>query len=780
MIRWFLGPEGMGDFNQWALVFLNLPTSLEALLAALLVLVLILLSLKNLKRLPGGWIKATLFSLRILFLAGLLLLWLAPAVQLRKVVHKKSHVWVLVDQSRSMGLGAGTGSPTRYGMVREFFEKNSDWLKELSLRHHLHFSGFDGGIRSLSQEQLKKTDPPTGDYTAIGAAIQGVQEGFRSQEIAGILLFSDGVSNPPATPQPDTKQLLEGMKTEGVAVIAFGAGGTEKVRDLAVRDVRYDGFAFVHNKMTIEVDISSRGYPLRDVQVNLETGGRNVVSKQLSVPSGGQASIVFSFTPNKVGRFVYTVGVPLSPDDAISENNSRSFIVDVIRDKIRVLHVCGHPSFDQQFLRRFLKNNPNVDLISFFILRTNSDLQLIPENELSLIPFPTEELFSRQLHTFDLLVFQDFTYRGYQMKQYLPNIRRYVIDGGAFLVVGGDLSFGPGGYDGTEVERILPFQIDGGAEADTAAFKMRVTEEGLHHPIMQILREPEANAELWKQVPELRGVNLGLEPYFDTLVLARHPKLQRSGKGAPVIGVRQVGKGRVMALGVDSTWRWHMDDVAGGGTGELYRAFYSNAVRWLIKDPELKHLNIRTDRPVAAPGENIRLNLHLTDENFQPRSNARLKISTYAPGSETPLHTAEVMTDEEGLADHSFKAPVAEGMLRLVVESEGSHSPAQVGAVQAGGVDDMDELLVFVTSRSGEYDEVSVDFDHLADIAEKSGGRFYTLPKTMGDEKPFNRTTSARIGKKRDIPIWDNAYVLFLLTALIALEWWWRKRRRLN
>ena len=129
--------------------------------------------------------------------------------------------------------------------------------------------------------------------------------------------------------------------------------------------------------------------------------------------------------------------VPVDPEERIVQNNRLDFTLKVIRDRLRVLQVSGHPSWDERFLRQLLKENPSVDLISFFILRTPTDQSGAPSSELSLIPFPTRQLFTEELHTFDIVIFQDFDYLPYNMSHYLGNIRDFVKDaGGGFLMIG--------------------------------------------------------------------------------------------------------------------------------------------------------------------------------------------------------------------------------------------------------------------------------------------------------------------------------------------------------
>ena len=112
----------------------------------------------------------------------------------------------------------------------------------------------------------------------------------------------------------------------------------------------------------------------------------------------GRGTASFRSPPTQVGRFAYEVSIPTAPDDAVPGNNSFQVVVRVVRDRMRVLQVCGSPSYDQKFLRLFLKEDPSVDLVSFFILRTEEDLGAgWHTQELSLIQFPYDRLFSEDL-----------------------------------------------------------------------------------------------------------------------------------------------------------------------------------------------------------------------------------------------------------------------------------------------------------------------------------------------------------------------------------------------
>ena len=145
--------------------------------------------------------------------------------------------------------------------------------------------------------------------------------------------------------------------------------------------------------------------------------------------------------------------------EALTENNHKDFPLSVARDKIRVLLVCGSPTWNYRFLRQALKHDPSIDLISFVILRTPTDVVNVPESQLSLIPFPTQRLFTQELKNFDLIIFENFSFQFYFPWYYLENVRKYVMEGGAFAMIGGSLAFAQGGYAETPIEDILPISL---------------------------------------------------------------------------------------------------------------------------------------------------------------------------------------------------------------------------------------------------------------------------------------------------------------------------------
>ncbi len=540
---------------------------------------------------------------------------------------------------------------------------------------------------------------------------------------------------------------------------------------MIIAEVGYDDFAFVRNAVSVQVEVEVNGYddPLV-LPVTLRRDETLLATRMLqTTPGKRRYTLDFEFVPESVGKAVFTVEVTTAPGERISVNNKRQFVIRVIRDKIRVLQVVGRPSWDERFLRKLLKKNPNVDLISFFILRTSASLDVARRNELSLIPFPTRELFEEQLGSFDLIIFQNFTYRGYQMRQYLPLIRDYVRAGGGFVMIGGDLSFASGGYTGTPIEEFLPVTLPrGGKLVDLARFKPVLTEAGRYHPITMLDIVPEANAEAWAKLPPLSGSNrvAGLAP--GGLALTTHPTLKSADGPSPVISVREFGDGRVLAVTSDSTWHWDLLAVGEGGDSRNFYKFWGNAIRWLIQDPDLKPLRVHADRDRYPLGVSVTMVARAFGPDYTPAEDAEInfQVTRRRDGSEADgakdTVAAVCRTDAAG-----------ECVVRLTPPRDGGwtiEASATIGEVELS-----DEDLFIVATDPIELRQTAARRDTLTRLARAGGGSI----RDLGDGLEGLNLVEPRvlkINRRRDVPLWSSVWLLLIAVLLPSIEWFLRRR----
>jgi uncharacterized membrane protein len=753
-------------FNAWRLTTLTPLPHWAVGLLALACLAAVVLAWRGLRAEPRPARRAVLLVLRAVAAVLALLVLLEPALELLRTARVRNRFAVLVDTSRSMRFPEERGEQSRSKAAAAFLRDARGELARLSDRVDVEYYGFSGDVAPTSADAAAQELPALGSKTDVLGALEAVAAGAggtgSGRKLAGALVVSDGADNV-GLAEGVTEAARKRLEALGFPVNA-AALGHDAPRDLAIERVAVDDFAFVRNKVTVEATLRARGFAGQEVQVVLRREGNAVAAATVALEAGRDTySVPLTFSPDETGTFVFTVSTPVLPGEAIAENNSRSFVLRVIRDRVRVLLVAGRPSWDVRFLRGLLKQDPNVDLVSFFILRTNTDSPG-PQEELSLIPFPVTEIFGEQLHTFDAVLFVNFAYgpyRGLEIDRFLPNIRDYVRKGGALAMVGGEQSFGDGGYADTAIQEVLPVESLAGLPEAEGEAKVRLTPEGRRNPITALVPGEGQSDALWSALPPVTAVNLTrpLAPGQGASVLLEAPTVQAEGRPAPLVAIRQVGQGRTLAVTTDASWRWGFQAAESGQGDRAYQRFWNSALRWLAKDPSLAPLQVEPDAPAVEPGATVGLTVTAHGPDFGPAAGSKVGAALVSEDGK-PVAQGEAVAGPDGTARIEL-VPPGPGAYKIVARAEGSTDEATAAvAVRGAGPEDADAAPRPSLLRA---------------VAEATGGGFSSardgLPRLA-----VNDPEVVEIGQRKAVPIWDRWWTIAALGAVLAAEWVLRRR----
>ncbi len=711
--------------------------------------------------------KITLWTLRVLAGLAALFFLLEPGIRDLQVARVKNRLAILVDRSASMGFPSEVGGKARAQEVAQLLAASKDELARLSETFNVELYGFDPELTPLSVDALAAQPPRAGRTDLLSAlrTLHASEQGGASKKLSGILLFSDGADNVELA-QGVAGRAKSTLKDLGAPVSTFlvGKGG---LRDLAIEQVKVDDFAFVRNSITVEVEVRGRGFKGQEVPIVLTREGQTVASKPLVLRTQDDLqTLAFTFTPDQTGRFVYTVSAPTFPDEAVSENNARSFVLKVIRDRIRVLLVVGRPSWDERFLRGLLRQDANVDLISFYILRTLSDEQnvRVPDRELSLIPFPTDEIFNAKLDTFDVVIFQNFGYTdpGLSISMYERKLERYVYKGGGFVMIGGDRAFGEGRATFSTLGQALPLEASG-QPAVPDGFRARLTPEGMRHPVTAVGAGAAASEAAWASLPQIPGAN-STRAKPGATVLLDHPLATADGKNLPIVALWDYGRGRSMAVATDSSWYWAFTSHAGGSPARTYDRFWGNALRWLVRDPDLTTLNVTADPPSVEPGRPVGVIVSARLSDYQPAAGADVKVDLVSVKTGKVVGSLRGTAGADGVARLEFPPPEP-GAYKLL-------GSAKRGEQELGEGED----AVAVRAVGRELSDAAVRPELMEQVAELTGGKAYQLPLSSLPSVPLLDPPVVEVGRSKDRPLWDRWYYLLALVGLLGAEWLLRRR----
>ncbi len=517
-----------------------------ALIAVLALIALLITAYGFYAGARGAWARGLAFAILIFALCGPMLV-------------KENHaplpdvVAVVMDRSQSMGIG----------------DRAAEAEKALAQIHKALAGQPDLTIR---QAEVSTTASGENNGTQAFAALNAALADVPPARVAGAIMITDGeVHDAPPPEQMNLKAPLH--------VLIAGQRG-ERDRKLSI--VNAARFAIVGQpaQMMVRVDdFGAGGDALADVSISVD--GRPLGTRSLPVGQDTRISIPVTHA----GENVVELAAAPGPAELTLQNNRAVVTVSGVRDRLRVLLVSGEPHAGERVWRNLLKADPSVDLVHFTILRPPDKQDATPINELSLIAFPVRELFSEQLKSFDLVIFDRYGEQGILPMHYFENIAEYVAQGGALLISAGPEFAGPTSVFRTPLQDVLPAQPTG--EIVTQAFKPQVTQLGMAHPVTRDL--PEANSDNvqpgWGRWFRMLGANV-----------VSGQTIMSGPNNRPLLVLDQVQKGRVAEMLSDQIWLWARGFEGGGPQAELLRRL----AHWLMKEPELEAENLSAS---VADGE---------------------------------------------------------------------------------------------------------------------------------------------------------------------------------
>ncbi len=621
-----------------------------ALAAGLAAIVLVLAW----QRIRGTGFRAAAGALLVLALAN-------PVLQKEEREGLPSTVTIVVDESASQGLGE---------------RRAQTEAAVAALKERL------AALGTYDVREVRAGDDPAGDGTKLFSELTRAIDDLPADQIGGAIFVTDGVVHD----VPEDPAALGFTAPLHVLVT-----GEEDERDRRIVIERAPRFAILDEPQTIAFRVMDNALaPGTPVTVRLRIDGMEVAVDTVGV--GETQTLDLPLT--HAGKTIAEVEVEPAENELALENNVAVAEIDVVRERLRVLLVSGEPHAGERTWRDILKSDAAVDLVHFTILRPPEKQDGTPINELSLIAFPTRELFSEKIDEFDLIIFDRYQRRGVLPIMYYDNLARYVRDGGAVLVAAGPDYASPSSLYETPLGSILP-AVPTGAMYEQP-YHATLSATGARHPVTRDLPGSESDPPAWSRWFRI----------VEADVIAGEVAME-GPDGRPLLVLAREDKGRVATLLSDHAWLWARGFEGGGPHASLLRRL----VHWLMKEPELE------------------------EEALTARAEGRTLIverQTLADSAPTVQLTGPL-----GQTRQSTMTEAKPGLWRTVVEEApiGLHR-AQDGALTA--------LAHVGPANPREFQDVISTTERLAPVAEATRGSVRRLAGGGGISVPRVVSVSAR------------------------------------
>ena len=455
-----------------------------------------------------------------------------------------------------------------------------------------------------------------GGSEVMSALAQALSETARDR-IAGAIVISDGQIHDtefaPKLPAP-LHLLLTGQPRDWD-------------RRLVVKNA--PGFAILGEPITLTLLVEDQGAAPQAAFADLILSVDGGPEQRYQIPVNREVEVDVSLGHGGINILQFST--PDMSGELTDRNNAAVVQINALRDRLRVLLVSGVPHPGERTWRNLLKSDSNVDLVHFTILRPPEKRDGVPVTELSLIAFPTRELFLEKIGEFDLIVFDRYKRRGLLPTEYFESISNYVRQGGAVLVAAGPDYAGANSLYRSPLGAILPGRPT--SRVFEEPITPKVTEFGLKHPVSESLERfaPDTGWGRWLRQIEVETTS---------------GQVLMTGRGeSPLLIVDRVGEGRVALLASDHAWLWDRGYEGGGPQAELLR----RVAHWSMKEPDLEE-----EALLAQPMESGLLvtRRSLTEGSLGPLEITKpngtqltIALQPVAPGR----YEAEIVSEDLGL-----------------------------------------------------------------------------------------------------------------------------------
>ncbi len=438
-------------------------------------------------------------------------------------------------------------------------------------------------IESRDNTELRRIRVGDGDGdegTQVMAAVNAALAEEPRARVAGILVVSDGIVHD-VDQAPDLPAPLHLLQT---------GRESDWDRRLIVRNA--PAFAIIGEPVTLTLRVEDSGAaPGGATSAPLEISVDGGEPEEFRIPIGVDVELPISLPHG--GRNVIQFTVPEADGELTDRNNTALIQMNGVRDRLRVLLVSGEPHPGGRTWRNLLKSDSSVDLVHFTILRPPEKQDGVPVDELSLIAFPTRELFLEKINDFDLIIFDRYKRRGILPAIYLDNVADYIDNGGAVLIAAGP--------DFATADSIFRSPLAGSLPAQPTArvieerYVPMVSDLGHRHPVTTNLGDSEDWGAWLRQID----------------VNERSGQVLMTGlEDRPLLVLDRVGEGRVALLASDHAWLWSRGFEGGGPQLELLRRL----AHWMMKEPELEEEALWAE----ANGQSMRIIRQTLEEEVGP------------------------------------------------------------------------------------------------------------------------------------------------------------------
>ena len=697
--------------------------------------------------------RATVYLLQIAAIAVLLTLIAEPVLEVTRLAPGANTVAVLVDSSESMALPAGTTGQTRMGVAKRLI---GDEIEPASGGSQVALFHFSDALRQANDVAELHAE---GERSRLLESVADLATHYDRGALAAVIVVTDGAHNGGSVG-------WETLAETGIPVHAIGIGPPEIPGDVELAELVLPSRASPHTQVTARLVIRhSSAAAGEEIRLRVLDGESVLAAESIALdPSSPTVTTDIAFPGGGAGLKEVTVALEAHPGDPLPGNNVQSALLDVDRNRYRVLYLEGEPRWEFKFIRRAAAEDDDIELVTWLRTTPRKTYRQGTSDPDELADGFPESL--EALYRYDMVIIGSLPATSLDDEQHDWLARFVAQRGGGLLALAGRYALDNGGWDVKPVAQALPVAIARSGEVlsyQRGNYRVHPTDDGLRSVLTDI-GPMESREGAWETLPMLADHQLlGTPKPGATVILEAFGGIERRGtdvvvRGAPakpLLVTQPYGYGRTAVLATASTWRWRMRTPPEDTRHSLFW-------RHLIRHFAGAALP-RRSLSLVADGDALDVRVALKNPRFEPLTDTAVTVRVTAPDGEAFDATLPRIVGESAFGE---TLPATKpGIYR--VEMAGIAGPAPIAE---GGRPDALAALARVGETNLEQFAATLNEPLLRRIAETTGGAYWRPDDLSGlaDALAFS---SAGIHERQQLPLWNAPFLFVLLVLLKCTEW---------
>ncbi|KAA5546217.1 hypothetical protein FYK55_04825 [Roseiconus nitratireducens] len=775
----------------------DLPLWLVVVIAALAIAAVCFLYWREVRTVAAPYryllpaLRSAAVLLVIVILAG-------PIWHRRQVIGTLGRVIFAVDTSRSMSLTdtqSDVAADNRVARATRLLlgdATSPGWLESISRTHSIDVIAFSDGqpIRLWSSEEGTPIPnalevPADGHQTDLSSPLADAlaesnlggrssdseqSDGADSLRKSAVVLMTDGRDNTlrHRSGRPATR-LAQQLASQGTTVNTLGFGSADEPPDVGVVEVVRPQTVAAESKLAGQVVVKQFGQSDQPVTVRIDSAGETVWQETVRVPASGQLAVPFEIdvqplvdslrnqAPHGIDRnnevLQLVARVETDGADYSAENNASEFRVTASTRDRRILIVDSSSRWETRYLKNLFGRDPawQTDLVLFGPGTSTPRIErgetpgTFPSTPAAMARYDAVilgEVDSAQLTTADR-----------------DRLIRFVAAGGGLVIIDGRHGLlRP--MARAEFAELMPVRYRGTAtDSFTPPNRVDATAEGLEEPALGLIDQSDQLKTFWQALPPPRwSADVELSEGAESWAEAVFP----NGSRSPWLATRMYGAGRVFYFASDSTWRWRYK------VADRFHARFWNQLMIAAMEPPYsssdQFVSIGTDQVDYGTDQSITVRARLRDTLGNPVPGATVDAVVEQEGR--MIATVPLSVDQPTRGTYAGDVPpLPEGRYSIRIRASGFDESALLASTP-----------VWVSGGENlELRRMSLDEDALRQVAAAGGGQ-YVHESDAGTMLESLRPLSSGTVVETDTVMWQTFLWFWAIIALLAAEWWCRKR----